>query len=106
MNVIVVGPGGEIAPALDTQDATIESIDGVATRDKLEDAGAESADVMVITDVEEATVVPVARTLNPDVRLVVYARESVPDFVRGQLDLAIDPDLMDPSVVAEELARN
>jgi len=38
------------------------------------------------------------------VRAVVYSRESLPEFAKGQADLAVDPALLAAEVVAEELA--
>jgi len=56
-----------------------------------------------LTEVQQATSIPVAKDLNGNLRVVVYADGSLPDFARGQADLVVDPDLIDPGTVAEEL---
>ncbi|RLM68436.1 CTP synthetase [Halorubrum sp. Atlit-26R] len=101
---IVAGPDehglGEELAALGVE---IRRIEGLVTAAKLEDAGVADADLFVLTDVEEATGIPVAKELNPDVRIVTYAGRSLPEFVATVADLAVDPDLLDAATVAEEL---
>ena len=101
---IVAGPDehglGEELAALGVE---IRRIDGLVTAAKLEDAGVADADLFVLTDVEEATGIPVAKELNPDVQIVTYAGRSLPEFVATVADLAVDPDLLDAATVAEEL---
>ncbi|TKX51860.1 CTP synthetase, partial [Halorubrum sp. SS7] len=70
---------------------------------KLEDAGIGGAGLFVLTDVEEATGIPIAKELNSDVRIVTYATRSLPEFVATVADLAVDPALLDAATVAEEL---
>jgi hypothetical protein len=102
---ILTGPDDAgLGDALTDLDVEVVRIDGVTTREKLLDAGIEGADTLVLTDVRDATAIPVAKDDNPDVRVVVYAEDSLPEFARGQADLAVDPDLLGPDVVAEELA--
>lgn len=36
-------------------------------------------------------------------RVVTYAYDTLPEFAKGQADLAIDPNLLAVDVVAEEL---
>jgi voltage-gated potassium channel Kch len=103
MNIIVIGPSRGLVEAFEAEGATVSVLEGIATREELETAGVETADAVVVTDVEEASAVPVARKLNPDVRVVVYDHETMPEFVRPTVDLAVDPDLLDPGVVAEEI---
>lgn len=81
----------------------ISRIDGVANRPALEEAGIHDADLYLLTDVGQATSVVVARDLNPDLRVVVYSGESLPEFLGGGEVLAMDPQLLDPQAVAEEL---
>jgi hypothetical protein len=47
----------------------------------------------------------VAKEANTEVRIVTYSRESLPEFARGQADLAIDPALLTADVVADELVN-
>ncbi|WP_123623834.1 CTP synthetase [Halorubrum sp. CSM-61] len=101
---VVAGPDehglGEELAALGVE---IRRIEGLVTGDALSEAGIEEAAYFVLTDVEEATGIPIAKELNPNVLAVTYAERSLPEFVAGVADLAIDPALMDPTLVAEEL---
>ncbi|MUW14509.1 CTP synthetase [Halorubrum sp. CBA1125] len=101
---IVAGPDdyglGEELAALGV---AVNRIEGLVTAEALREAGVERAAYFVLTDVDEATGIPVAKELNPDVFAVTYADRSLPEFVAGIADLAIDPALMDPAIVAEEL---
>lgn len=104
--VIVAGgdPDG-IGAALETQGATVSYAEGTADRPSLEAAGVEDADILVLTDAGLATSVTVALECNPALRIVIYTRESVPEFIRGQAGHIVDPALLDPETVAEELLR-
>jgi len=101
---VVAGPDerglGEELAALGVE---IARIDGLVTAEQLEAAGIADADLFVLTDVEEATGIPVAKELNSDVRIVTYASRSLPEFVATVADIAVDPDLLGPETVAEEL---
>jgi len=105
MEAIVAGPDDDIGDALEDAGVDVTRVDSDAhlTRPDLEDAGIVEADLYVLTDVAQATTIPIAVDLNDDLRTVVYATDSVPEFVRGQLDLAIDPRLVAADVVADEL---
>jgi hypothetical protein len=103
MRVIVAGENGHgVAAAVTAESHTVERVD-LANRPALESAGVHEADVLVLTEVGQATAIPVAKDLNAELRVVVYADGSLPDFARGQADLVVDPDLLDPETVAEEL---
>jgi hypothetical protein len=103
MRAIVVGSDAGIAAALEAEGADVTRLEGVASGERLEDAGVADADLLVVTDVGEATAVAVARELNPDIRTVAYTGDGVPEFVKGVLDLTVDPALLDAEAVAEEL---
>lgn len=103
MYVVFVGPDRNLATALEERGADLARIDGLANGDALRAAGIEDADLLVLTDVGEATSVAVARELNPGLRVIVYAPNTLPEFVRGQVDLVVAPGVLNPSVVAEEL---
>lgn len=104
MDVIVAGPDeDDIAAALEAEGATVARLNGVISRPALEEAGIVDADLYVLTDIGQATTIPIVCDLSDDVRTVVYARDTVPEFVKGQLDLAVDPQLMDAGIVADEL---
>ncbi|WP_254862021.1 DUF7126 family protein [Halovivax gelatinilyticus] len=102
---IVAGPDdGQIAGALEAEGVAVTRLDEPPTRPALETAGITDVDLYVFTEYADATSVPIARDLTTRLRIVAYASGSVPEFVRGQLDLAIDPQAMGPTIVAEELA--
>ncbi|MBZ6495537.1 DUF7126 family protein [Natrinema longum] len=101
---VVAGPDDDgIGAALEGEGVDVTRLDGVISRPQLEEAGVVGVDLYVLTDVGQATTIPIVCDLNDDVRTVVYARRTVPEFVKGQLDIAIDPQLMDARVVADEL---
>jgi len=103
MKVIVAGTDDhDVASAVSAEGHAVERVD-VANRPALENAGVHGADVLVLTEVRQATSIPVAKDLNPDLQVVVYADGSLPDFARGQADLVVDPDLLGAETVAEEL---
>lgn len=92
-----------LAAALETAGVDLARIDGFVNRPALEDAGIVDADLFVLTDVSQATAIPIARELNEELRIVVYGDDSLPEFVSGQEVLAIDPALLGPDAVADEL---
>lgn len=104
MRAVIAGPDPEdLGDALADRGVEVAYAEGTATRPALEDAGIVEADLLVITDVGLSTSIPIAKDLNDDLRVVVYARESVPEFVRGRAALIVDPDLLDPGTVADEV---
>jgi len=105
MKAIVVGPDRGIVDALESEGVEVTSIEGVASGQRLEDAGVADADLLVITDAAEATAIPVAREQNAALKTVAYTPDSMPEFVKGVLDLAVDPALLGPETVAEELVE-
>ncbi|PSP94518.1 CTP synthetase [Halobacteriales archaeon QS_4_62_28] len=103
MNVVIAGPDETgIAAAVDTAGHTVSKA-LIGNRPGLEEAGIHEADVFLLTDFEQATAIAVAKDLNPEVRVVAYAEGSLPDFASRQTDLVVDPQLLDPAAVAEEL---
>jgi hypothetical protein len=105
MNIVIAGGDDEgLAAALETAGATVNRVEGVATRHSLSAAGIDDADVFLLTDMADATAISVAKDQNPDVRVVTYATDSLPEFAKAQADLALDPALFSPDLVAEELA--
>lgn len=107
MKAILVGPDGDgLGAALSSAGVEVTAVDGIPTADRLVEAGIERADLYVLTDPDEASTIPVAREHNAGVRVVLYAAGSLPEYARGQADLAVDPALLGPEAVAEELARD
>jgi len=106
-DTVVVGGTDDydIAGALADEGYAVAGVD-VANRPALEDAGIVDAVAFVLTEVKQATSIPVARDLNPDLKVVVYADGSLPDFARAQADLLLDPDLFEPADVAAELGAS
>jgi len=104
---IVAGPDPDgLGEALESEGLTVRRIAGQVSRAALDEASVTDAQLLVLTDIAEATGVALAKDENPDIRAVFYSRESLPEFAKGQTDLAVDPALLDVSVVAEELAAD
>ncbi|PSP72303.1 CTP synthetase [Halobacteriales archaeon QS_3_64_16] len=102
---VLAGPDEDaLGEALAAQGIEIERVEGLPSREALENAGIADCSLFVLTDVEEATAIPVAKECNPDLQVVIYARGSLPEFTSRQTDLLVDPDLLEPAIVAEELA--
>jgi Trk K+ transport system NAD-binding subunit len=105
MNAIVVGPDrDELGDALESEGVEVTRIEEFGTRPALEEAGITEADALVLTEAQGATAIPIAKDLNEDVRVVVYANDDLPDFARGQADFIVDPALLSAEAVAEELS--
>jgi len=103
---VLVGNDAEgLAAALERRGVSVTVAEGTGTREALEAAGVADAGLLIVTDVGLSTSIPVALEQNPDLRVAVYARDSVPEFARTVADLIVDPALLDPATVAEELLR-
>jgi len=102
-HVVVAGTDDhDIADAIEAEGYDISRVD-VANRPALEEAGVLDAAIYVLTEVQQATSISVAKDLNPDLKVVVYADGDLADFARAQADLLLDPELFEPSDVAKEL---
>lgn len=106
MKAVIAGsdPHG-LGEALGERGIEVAVAEGTAARSDLETAGISDADLLVVTDVGLSTSIPVAKDITGDLRVVVYARETVPEFARAQAELILDPALLDPGTVADELAH-
>ena len=103
MSVIITGTDpNEIAEAIESEGFEVAHVD-IGNRPALEDAGIVDATAYVLTEMQQATSISVAKDLNPDLQVVVYAEGSLPDFALAQADLILDPELFDPADVAAEL---
>jgi|AntDeeMetageno50_2_1112565.scaffolds.fasta_scaffold25461_2 hypothetical protein len=103
LRITLVGADeGAIADALEAEGHDVQ-IAPIGNRPGLEEAGIHDADVYLLTDLEQATSIAVAKDLKDDLRVVVYAEGSLPDFASRQTDLVVDPNLLSPDAVAEEL---
>jgi len=106
MNVVFAGADAQgLVDALRDRGADVTVVDGIANRPALEDAGIHEADVFLITDVGQATSIVVAKDINPDLRVVAYTDDSLPEFVSSQEVFAMDPALLGPDAVANELTE-
>lgn len=106
MKAVVAGPDAEgLGRELEDHGVEVTRVQGIATGETLDAAGIETADLFVLTDMADASAIPVAKDRNPDLRVVTYSRDSLPEFARGQADLAVDPSLLAADVVADELTR-
>jgi Trk K+ transport system NAD-binding subunit len=104
MRAVITGPDEDgLGAALAERGVETRRVEGLATGESLGAAGIADADLLVVTSMRDATAIAVAKDANPDVRVVAYARESLPEYARAQADLAVDPALLDASVVADEL---
>lgn len=102
--VLLAGPDENgLEAAFDALDVETTRIAGPVTRETLHEAGVADATVLVLTDMRDASAIPVAKDENPDLRVVTYCPDSLPEFARGQTDLAVDPALIGSSMFAEEL---
>jgi hypothetical protein len=103
MKITLVGSDpDDIAAALAAEGHDVTVAD-VGNRPGLEEAGVHDAEVYLLTEMAQATSIVVAKDLNPDLRVIVYAEGSLPDFASRQADLVVDPNLLGPEAVAEEL---
>ncbi|AQL43506.1 CTP synthetase [Halorientalis sp. IM1011] len=106
MNAVIAGPDEhDLGAALTEAGFTVTRAAGTANRPALEEAGIHDADLFVLTDAALATAIPVATDLTDDLRIVAYTTDSLPEFVKGQAHMALDPELFDPADVAEEAAE-
>ena len=103
MRVVLVGSDPDnMADALADVGHT-PTVADVGNRPGLEEAGVHEAEVYLLTEMAQATSIVVAKDLNPDLRVVVYAEGSLPDFASRQTDLVVAPNRLDRDAVAEEL---
>jgi len=104
--VVLVGPDETgLGEALEAEGFAVSRTE-IGNRPGLEEAGIHEASVYLLTDVDQATSITVATDLNPDVRVVIYDSGSLPAFATRLTDLMVDPELLSPATVAEELAGN
>lgn len=104
MEVILAGPDPEpVGDAIEAAGGTVTVLEGVPAAASLKAAGVEHADVLVLTDASLATAVPVALEVNAELRTVIYDERTAPAFVQGQLDLSVDPRLVDSEALATAL---
>jgi hypothetical protein len=103
--VVLAGPDpAELGAALEAQGLDVTRVRGVLTAAALDEVGVADADLFVLTDLDEATAIPIVKDRNQAIRVVVYSHDPLPGFVSGQADLAMDPELFGVDLVADELS--
>lgn len=104
LTAIVIGPDDDgLGDALEAAGVDTTHAVGTASREQLLDVGTETADLLIVTNSTLATSIPIANEINPQLKVVVYIHDSLPEFARTTAELIIDPELIDPDTVAEEL---
>lgn len=103
VRAVLVGPETAVTEALEAEGVVFTRVTGVPSADAVREAGIADADLFLLTDPAEATAVGVVREANPDVRIVASVAETLPEYARPATDLVVDPALLDPAVVAEEV---
>ncbi|MDZ7850203.1 MAG: CTP synthetase [Halodesulfurarchaeum sp.] len=99
---LIVGPDRGLDAVLTANDVETTQVPTPVTETDLDEAGLAEAALLFVTDPGEATAIPVAKRLQPGLRIVWYAPDSVPEFVTRQLDLGVDPSLIEPEILIEE----
>jgi hypothetical protein len=105
-SAVFVGPDeAGLATALEDAGVGVTHVADTATRPALEEAGAVEADLLVVTDVGQGTAVPIARDLNEDLRVLLYTGDGLPEYLSAMAVTKMDPRLLGPAAVTEELLR-
>ena len=101
--VIVAGddPHG-LGDAIEAEGHEVVRVD-IANRPALEEAGILDVETYVLTEMQQATSISVAKDLNPDLKVLIYSDGSLPDYASRQTDLSLDPELFETAAVAAEL---
>ena len=101
--VIVAGKDvHSIGAAIEAEGFDVARVD-IANRPALEENGIHGAETFVLTEMEQATSISVAKDLNPELKVLIYSEGSLPDYASRQTDLSLDPALFEPAAVAAEL---
>lgn len=100
-DVIIVGPDEpDFRECLAEHELTAERLPGAPIKEDLAGAGGASAAAIVLTDVAHASLIPVAKELNPDIQVILYTASNLPPFASAQADLSVDPGLISPAELA------
>ena len=105
MKIIFFGNGGDLSSALCDQGFEVEELPApgdiyTPPADLILDA-----DLLVITDTSDPTGILLCRELNPDIKTIVYSQDELSDFLRPQIDFALDPRLFPPNLMVEEISN-
>tara|TARA_B100000686_G_C16425322_1_gene779298 strand:+ start:329 stop:655 length:327 start_codon:yes stop_codon:yes gene_type:complete len=105
MKIIFFGSGGDLSSSLSNQGFKIEELPAPGDLYAPPADLILNADLLVITDTSDPTAILLCRELNPDIKTIVYSQEELSDFLRPQIDFALDPRLFPPKLVAEEISN-
>lgn len=101
-DVILLGPDEfTLRDRLETMDITVAHLPGNPIGADLEEAGVTEAGVLLLTSSAQASLIPVARELNPSIAVILYTRSRLPAFASAQADLSVDPELIDSTEVVD-----
>lgn len=104
-DVLIVGPDEfDITARFRETDISAIHLDGVPVGADLDDAGIEEAKVVLLTHVDHASLIPVAKERNPDIQIVLYTSARLPPFASRQADVAIDQALVEVEEVIDAVA--
>jgi hypothetical protein len=94
--VVLLGAHQPLAAAFAAAGADVETVTAGADATQLAAAGIADVELLVLTEMADATTAIVARELHPQLRVVAYSDESLPPVATTQVDLAVDPALVSP----------
>lgn len=101
--LIVGGVSATLEQALREYNIEFAAVDGRATGPRLVEAGITAATQLVVTDLSQATAIPIAKDHTPSVTVITYDDQSLPEFATAQTDFALDPALVSPELLVTEL---
>tara|TARA_A100001037_G_scaffold306863_1_gene357640 strand:+ start:7609 stop:7932 length:324 start_codon:yes stop_codon:yes gene_type:complete len=104
MKILFFGPGGILKNTLASQGYEVEEI-SLQEFNLLDANVVVGSDLLIITDTSDPTGVLLCKEFQPDIKTIVYSQDDLPDFLRPQIDFALDPRLFSSNMVAEELSN-
>ncbi len=105
MKIIFFGNGGDLSLALSNQGFELEEISTLEGIHSSPPDALLNSDLLVITNTSDPTGILLCKELNPNLKIIVYSQDEISDFLRSQIDFALDPQLFPPDLVVEELSN-
>ena len=103
-DVILIGDDpDDLEARLNERSLTVTMLDGRPIGTDLDAAGIDEATVLLLTDTQNASIIPVAHERNDRILIALYSTDRLPDFVSAQADLSVDPALIDPDSFVEAI---
>lgn len=100
--VIVIGSDDHgLTERFEVAGVSAIQLDGRPIGADLDEGGIDAASVLVLTDADLASIIPVAKERNAPIAIVLYSSGRLPPYASAQADLAIDPALVDPDEVVD-----